>query len=81
MVEAVKEKPFAMHFKEPIPEEEITVVGGSYNEQIQKWDWPTNEISGRIIASFPGQEKPPTVSGRPTRIGPTTTRVDNAADD
>lgn len=55
--------PFTMRFQEPV-KDKLVPVSGKYNKHLQVWeDSPDGSLSRNFpVASFPKQEKPPTVS-------------------
>lgn len=73
-------QPFVMMFQEKLPEEAISVVEGKYNDNLQVWEYSEELSRSFPVATFTA-ERPTTTCARPTRLSPTTTRVDTAADD
>lgn len=77
----VEIQPFAMQFKEKLPEEATAVITGQYNNGLQVWEYSEGKPSTSFPVATFGGERPPTTCARPTRLSPTTTRADTAADD
>lgn len=55
--------PFTMRFQESV-KDQVVPISGRYNKHLQVWeDSPDKSLSKSFpVASFPQQEKPPTVS-------------------
>lgn len=63
MIEQKEITPFLMRFGEKVDPSEIRpTVEGRYNPRLQVWEYADKLSRQFPVASFPQQEKPPTVS-------------------
>lgn len=57
-----KTQPFLMRFGKTVTISTTDPTPGRYNHRLQVWEYSNKLSSSFPVASFPAQEKPPTVS-------------------